>query len=121
MFHGDYLGVSELVVADFDDFVQLGEENFLVLLRDEQRSHTNHVKLALSHLLFCEVAVQDKHCHVQCFWSQVEASMNIDDPLDQVCTGRGLHFCLHSCQVGGVDLLALFFGPHVFVDVLGVD
>ena len=120
MFHGDDLGVGELVVAHLDDFVELGEEDLLVLLRDEQRCDANNVQLALSHFLFCEVAVEDKDCDVQCLRHEVEATMNVDDPLNKVCAGRCLDFGLHSCEVAGVDLLALLFGTHVLIDILGI-
>ena len=79
------------------------------------------MQIALAHLFHRQVFVQDEDCDIKRLRQQVVTSMDVDDPLNQVCAGQGLHFSLHFIQVVWRNFLALLLAPHMLVNVSRVD
>lgn len=114
------LGLSEAIVGDVLEVLDVGREDFLVLRSNEHGSDTDKLKAVELDNLARQEAIDDVHCQEKGLRQQPKARVNLQQPVDEDATHLPFEFILavHVVRVGQGGDLKLLHIVEDFVHVL---
>lgn len=113
--------LSESIVGDMTEVLNVWRQDLLVLGRNEHGSDTNELETVELDNLCGQEAVEDVDSKEESLWQEVETGVNLDQPIDKDTTHLPLQIflVLHVLWVWQGGLLKLLQVLENLVDVLG--